>query len=94
VLNARTTPLTVEPGPVPAPALVVPDAESSTSPAQSVLARGRGDYCGHCVVCNAYGDDATEDAAWLWVGEHRCGVETARPLPAPDGQSDQCASPR
>jgi hypothetical protein len=50
----------------------------STSPLQSVLNRGMGDHCGHCLVCDAYSDDMAEDNAWSWVREHRCGVETLR----------------
>jgi hypothetical protein len=52
---------------------------ASTSPAQNVVVRGLDEYTGHCVICNAFGDDVAEDAAWQWVGDHRCGVETVRP---------------
>jgi hypothetical protein len=50
----------------------------SISPAQAVVDRGMGDHRGHCNECQANGDDLAEAAAWDWVGDHRCGVETAR----------------
>jgi hypothetical protein len=38
----------------------------------------------HCLLCNAYGEhDVSEQAAWLWVAEHHCGIETTRPATAP-----------
>ena len=52
-------------------------ASLSTSPSQTVLDRDS-DHCGHCTLCDAYGDTAPEDVAWLWVEDHRCGVESRR----------------
>jgi hypothetical protein len=52
----------------------------ASSPVEVVLNHGMGDHSGHCLVCDAYGDEVAEDVAWLWLREHECGVETVRPV--------------
>ena len=50
----------------------------SSSPTQAVVEERAGAWRGLCDVCSAAGDSGSEDAGWLWVDEHVCGVETIR----------------
>lgn len=40
-----------------------------------------GVFRARCAACGVCSDPGADDAAWLWVDDHLCGVETIR-LPA------------
>ena len=50
----------------------------STSPDQSVTEEAPAAWRARCAGCSACSDLGEDDAAWLWVDDHRCGVETIR----------------
>ena len=50
----------------------------SSSPDQAVAEEGAGAWLARCAGCSAHSDAGEVDAAWRWVGEHVCGIETIR----------------